>query len=199
MTSLFPHLWPDVGPCPFVVDQDAAMQVVLQHYDAGRDASYVTVSRGSEKELSQGSNPLSDKPATLRFASFVQGTTIIYDATDETLQGKARPFACDLNRRSFRLYALLPFQIEGTAMQVKNVNSQRYLKVAFVDARGEKIQAAMPFELRLIDRDESTLASKDCATDREGQFVYHLYYGAAAPMKAVVRSRLTGREETMEL
>src|SRR5207248_2246076 len=190
LASLFPHLWPDAGPCPFVVDEGAAKQIVLVHYDAGRDATYVTVSRSVDKKLSNRIDAPFDNPVTIRYASVVQGTTIIYDATEETLQGKARPFPCDLAQQSHRMYALLPFQLEGTALHAKSAGGHQYLNVGFVDACGERIQAALPFELRLIDSNENALAIEYSATDREGQFMCTLpYRAAAAATKAVVRSR----------
>src|SRR5436305_1824070 len=116
LASLFPHLWPDVGRCPFVVDQDAAKQVSLRHYDAGQDATYVTVARRLDENLSQHNDSLSDM-VTIGYAPFVEGTTIIYDAIEETLQGKAGQFPCNIIQQSFRMYPLLPFQIVATALQ----------------------------------------------------------------------------------
>src|SRR3954471_15023603 len=42
---------------------------------------------------------------TLTYRKDVAGTDLVYDLTGEFLQGKARPFDCDLTEQPVRLYA----------------------------------------------------------------------------------------------
>src|SRR4051812_3930178 len=108
LKALERELLAEAGRGPFVIDQHAAKWVELRHFWGGRDATYVVVSRKSSEFVVPSGSIL----ATIQYAMFVEGTTIIYDATDEMLQGKARPFVCDVTRQPARVYALLPMQIE---------------------------------------------------------------------------------------
>jgi hypothetical protein len=182
------QLRPDRGPCPFVVDQEYARRVALPHYSGGRDATYVLVSRKLDGKL-----PLADLAVTIRYAPFVEGTTIIYDLVDEMLQGKARPFVCDLGQRTMRVYAVMPYQIEAIQLRVEGSGLERSLHIAFLDARGETIQAALPFELQFHDSAGDDVGKQFCATDRHGQFARHMPTADIA--KCAVHSLLTGREE----
>src|SRR5262245_50186673 len=94
---LFRHLRPGEGACPFVIDDDTAKRVAMSHHTAGRDATLVQIGRKWDGKL-----PLDDLAVTIRYASFVEGTAIIYDLMDEIMQGKARPFDCDLKHRLAR-------------------------------------------------------------------------------------------------
>src|SRR5262249_19602011 len=188
---LLRELRSDREECPFVVDQDAAGRAALAHYSGGRDATYIVVSRKWN-----GGLPLSDLAVTIRYAPFVEGTAIIYDLTDETMQGKARPFVCNFGLRLSRGYALLPFQIEETTLIVDTSGGARQLHVAFCDAGGETIQATLPFELRLLGSDRRALRAEYCATDRRGRFSQVLTAGSS---QMVVRSLLTGREQSLDL
>ena len=137
LKALERELLADPGRCPFVIDQHAAKWIDLRHFSGGRDASYVVVSRKSSGFCAPSGSIL----ATIQYARFVEGTTIIYDATDETLQGKARPFVCDVTRPPARVYALLPMQIEEIVIAAKGLGEAAEIQVAFHDARGEAIEA----------------------------------------------------------
>ncbi|HMC12478.1 MAG TPA: hypothetical protein VKH44_14355 [Pirellulaceae bacterium] len=198
LKSLAHELRAATGPCPFVVDQEAARLIALSHYSGGRDATYVLVSRKLV-----GNPPLPDVAVTIGYAPFVEGTAIIYDLTDETMQGKARPFVCNLGGQLVRVYALMPFQIEETALSIERVGNNQHLHVAFLDARREAIQAALPFEMRLLAADGNVLWTDCRATDRRGKFFCPLeslsitLFGGGT--KLVIRSRLTGHEESLLL
>jgi hypothetical protein len=182
------------GPCPFVVDKQALKRVSLPHYSAGRDATYIHVSRKWNGKL-----PLTDLSVTIGYAPFVEGTTIIYDLIDEMMQGKARPFLCNLGQQFVRVYMMLPFQIEATDLRIEDPSGGRRLNVAFADARGEKIQAALPFELQIAEADGNPFLTEFCATDREGQFSRNLPSSACCGERVIVRSLLTGRKESLRL
>src|SRR5207248_332050 len=132
LTMLARQLRPDDGPCPFLVDEGAARQVTLPHYSGGRDATYVYVSRKWDGRI-----PLRDVAVTIHFPPFVEGTMIIYDVTAEMMQGKARPFVCNLDRKMVRVYAVLPFQVERISLRASGARGSQELQVTFLDARRE--------------------------------------------------------------
>jgi hypothetical protein len=183
----------DEEPCPFTVDEGAARQVTLPHFNGGRDATYVFVARKWDGRL-----PLHDVAVTIHYPPFVEGTTIIYDVTDELLQGKARPFVCNLGRKMIRVYAVMPFQVENISLQATGDSGHRQVQAAFLDARHETIQAALPFELRLVGASGKTLLTEYRSTDRSGRFTYTPEPEMPAS-RAVIRSLLTGREESIAL
>jgi hypothetical protein len=193
--ALLPELRANRGSCPFVVDAQAAKHVALSHLSGGRDAMYVVVARKPN-----GQSPLPALAVMIGYAPFVEGTTIIYDVTDETMQGKARPFVCDLGRRMERMYAVLPFQVEETSIRCQGTSEDRRLEVAFLDGRRQRIQAALPFELRLLNPDGATLMAEYVATDRHGRFSRPMpSRSIATATTATVRSLLTGRERSITL
>jgi hypothetical protein len=177
LADLSHYLKPGDEPCPFVVSPPHDATTKLIHHSAGRDATYVVIEAA--------------KPATITigYAEFVEGTTLIYDVTDETMQGKARPFACKLDRSRPRVYALLPVQIESNHVALRG----QQLEVEFRDARGKRIEAALPFELTL-SRDGGKTSVAYFSTTRDGRFVHKLAAGEDT-LSIVVRSLLTGCTE----
>jgi hypothetical protein len=177
---------------PFVAKGAAAKEVELCHYDAGRDASYVLVTRSEAAEVVHKIVTIDPKN--------IAGTTIIYDVTAEALQGKARPFTCDLGTETGRVYAIAPYQIEDISLRVeKNEFGDVRVHVAFLDARGERLQAALPFARWLTNplgsnRDEICLT-----TDRAGSYSDWLRWGpgdGSGLWTVSVRSLLTGRTQS---
>jgi len=140
---------------------------------------------------------------TIGYAPFVEGTAIIYDLTDETMQGKARPFVCNLRQQLVRLYAVMPFQIEETALSIEGVGNNRHLHVAFLDARREAIQAALPFELRLIAADAMCSAPTVAPPTAGASFScppgITFHHSLWWRHEACYPSRLTGHEESLLL
>jgi len=187
LVALSKELRPADDECPFVVDAAAALHVSLLHFSAGRDATYVVVSRNVG-----GKDSPENLAVNIGYRPFVEGTTIIYDATAETMQGKARPFVCNLHSSPrIRVYAVMPFQIEGTSLRSEGGR----LSVELLDARGERVAAALPFELRLVNASGEVLSAEYHSTDRAGHFSCE----AVRAGRAVVRSLLTGREESLTL
>ena len=163
------------GACPFVVVDPPESGIRFSHFSAGRDAAYVLVERSRPGGVIIG------------YAPFVDGTTLIYDVTGEALQGKARPFGCDLRRYERRVYVLLPVQIEAIRLETKN----RQVAVEFHDARGERIEAALPFQVianAAGGRQHRTYGS----TDRNGRATYAIPapFGLG-PWSVRIRSLLT--------
>lgn len=189
LSALARELRPGDGPCPFVVLEPSDFKVRLTHFSAGRDATYVVLDRAPSMAAAKFAS------VTIGFAPFVEGTTFIYDLTDETLQGKARPFICDFSRSQQLVYAVLPVQIETIRIRLHN---QR-IEVAFHDALGERIAAALPLALTLRDARDEARSSYAC-TDRDGRFVRALPTPAdSMPANITVRSLLTGRDERATL
>src|SRR5437660_12345905 len=110
LAALGLELRADEQPCPFIVEPPEELELDVRHYSGGRDATYVVISRRNRNERFGQAGVV----ANIRYPSFVEGTAIVYDLTAETMQGKARPFLCDLSRHEQRIYALLPLQIEQT-------------------------------------------------------------------------------------
>jgi hypothetical protein len=193
LKPLIHELRADSRPCPFVLDASDTKRIALSHYSAGGDATYIHVSRKWD-----GTQPPADLAVIIQYAPSVEGTTIIYDLIDETMQGKARPFVCNLGRQFIRAYMLLPFQVEEIVIRTEGAGDRRHFQVAFLDARSETIQAALPFELRLLGDDGKALRSEYHATDRQGRWSREAESFADAS-KIVVRSLLTGEEQTIRL
>lgn len=188
----------DYGDCPFVVDRRFESAVLIENYNGGRDATYVFVSRGAEwSEESPAALP------TIRFAPFVPGTSIIYDVTDATLQGKARPFACDLRKHHRRIYAVLPVQIEAIKIGYQIVREDRQARVSFHDARGEQLEAVCPFEIQstfevggrscVVTKDAPKLLRTTAGSGEHNEVLYGLQF-APGTQTFLVRSLMTGRE-----
>lgn len=167
-------------------------QVECKNRGADRDVRYVLV-----RAVAGGPTPLR---ATIGFSEQISGTDLIYDVTGEFLQGKARPFECDLTLQRQRLYAVLPFQLESISLAaVERVQRGEHVqvKVEFLQGTGARIAGTLPFHLELFRPDGSRQHEAWQATDRAGG------YSATLPLprdatpgrwSLVVRSQLNGQE-----
>jgi hypothetical protein len=199
-------LWKELeggkGECPFILDGADEREISLRHYDGGRDATYVYVWLQGIFSSQPGTvvAPKVDATVKVRYPAFVAGTTIIYDATAEAMQGKARPFVCDLTKRALRVYALLPYQIEAVDARAEVKDGNVHLRISFLDARGEIIQAALPFERHFITPKGTGLREYN-VTARNGVFNQTPKYEwriAPGKWKFVVRSLLAKFETAAE-
>ena len=182
LAPLSRYLRPGEGECPFVVRDSHRADVRLTHFSPGRDATYVVIQSSKLEKVIIG------------YAPFVEGTALIYDVTAAAMQGKARPFECDL-RIGGRVYALLPVQIEAIRVALRG----RRIEVEFGDARGERVEAALPFVLLLQTASRKVGAAYSC-TDRDGRFVREIAEVEADELLSVtVRSLVTGCEERTAL
>ena len=186
------RLQPRVDRPLFVPRGTAARDVVLREFDGGRDVAYIVVARRLVEVATR---------VTIGFGPDVPGTHLIYDATAGEMQGKARPFDVDLTDAQAKVFALLPVQIEAIALAVERTPGGRMLRVEFHDARSERLQAALPFHVQIEAVSGRLTRPGFFATDRDGRFSSHpdLLADAPAGCKIVVRSQLTGREETVVL
>lgn len=171
------------------VPQGAKAELVRVHqFDGGRDATYIVVEQRQKSESGKGPR------VTIGFLPEVDGTSLIYDLTDETLQGKARPFECDLSRRGLRLYALLPVQIEKISLSITK-RPDPMLTIEFQDARGARLGAAMPYRLRVLDSARIGSTSGYSSTELHGRKSIPLPSGTGV---LSVTSAATGREESVK-
>lgn len=191
LAPLLPFLKTSTGSCPFIASGKDAQHVLLTHYAGGHDATYVIVQRTGSDARRYDAGGLS---ITIGYAAFVEGTTLIYDLVAEQMQGKARPFECDLRGRAYRVYAVLPYQIERTSVIVEQSRPQRSMDIRFVDARDEPLAAALPFQWRL-SQGSDLLVGGFAATSQQGRCRLDLPSNRKGNMELVVRSLLTGHEE----
>lgn len=114
----------------------------------GRDVKYVIV---YAREVPENWQPGIQE--TLVYRRDVAGTDLVYDLTGEFMQGKARPFECDLRKLPLRIYAVLPFQVERIELaaeqrpDIKLIHNEGHdayrvslnLRVTIQDATGSPI------------------------------------------------------------
>lgn len=177
--------------------------------DGGRDVKYVIV---YARELPASSRPGIRESVTYR--RDVAGTDVIYDLTGEFLQGKARPFACDLRTLPLRVFAVLPFQVERLKMSaqqraVARPRSERQhegriahlkLRVQFLDGADEPMEGRFPIGLGLRRRDDEVSCGRYTTTDNLEPFTLAFPVASAdRDLRVVVRSLMTGDELTLPI
>jgi hypothetical protein len=187
------RLQPHSGPCPFVVRGPVAQAIGLAHFSGGRDATYVFVSRKAEFR----STPGADAP-TIHFAPEVAGTAIIYDVTAGGMQGKARPFDCDLGQHATRIYAVMPYQIEGVRTSREPDSRGFVLQVEFVDARQERIEAILPLSKELCLPNGVRSKSRSLTDEKGINRASFSVDRKPIPCQLIVRSLLADWETTLE-
>lgn len=170
----------------FVSQAGAASHLTITQLDGGRDAKYLLISTNLKSSVKE----------TIGYRPEVAGTDLIYDLSAEMMQGKARPFACDLASGETKVYALMPVQLEAIDVHIATTDKGRILHVEFHDARGERLQAILPFHLRLDGPAGKPLRQTYALTDRDGRYASlpELLADASAGSRVVVRSQLTGWE-----
>ena len=141
---------------------------------------------------------------TLTYRPDVAGTDLVYDLTGAFMQGKARPFECDLRKKSARLYALLPFQIESVAVTVLEVvkptagqgRGVRF-QVEFLDGLGRRAAGALPCQVELHKPHGDVFWRRCLASSKEGDLSAAIELPQDAPSgkwSLVVRSQLDGKQ-----
>ena len=186
LSVLEKHLQADDRRCPFVIKGAAASDFALQSFRGGRDAVYVTVAKTSPDAI----NP------EIHFADDLDSTSLIYDATAGCLQGKARPFVCDLTAIDSRIYVVLPYQIEGIASAIEQ-SARAVLEVWHVDASEAAIPAALPFVLAITDaRGETKVGYR--STNHDGRRHEQLPAPESNTRKIAIKSLLTDWQTIIE-
>ena len=180
------HIQADDRPCPFVIKGAAASDFALQHFRGGPDAVYVMVAKTSPDAI----NPI------IHFADHLDSTSLIYDATAGCLQGKVRPFVCDLTAIDSRIYVVLPYQIEGLASAIEQ-SERAVLEVWHVDASEASIPAALPFVLAITDaRGETKICYR--STNHDGRRHEQLPAPEKNTRKISIKSLLTDWQTIIE-
>jgi hypothetical protein len=121
-------------------------KLTCEGFTAGKDVELVLV-RAKSGEDGKALAVLE----TLTYRKDVAGSDLVYDLTGEFLQGKARPFDCDLRKQPQRLYALLPFQVEKLAVVAGKPSDKVSFAAEFQNALGQRVRGALPCyaELRM--------------------------------------------------
>ena len=166
-------------------------------YIAGKDVLIVLVRAKRDAD----GKPLPVKE-TLTYRKDVAGTDLVYDLTGEFLQGKARPFDCDLRDRPARLYALLPFQVENLAITARQQPGKVTIEVELQNALRKRVEGALPCHAELRMPDGKVGWERFLATSPEGT----LTEAAELPLRSphgkwslIVRSLLDGKEVTVPI
>lgn len=187
------------GDLPLFVVEPGTGKATCENGPAYRDVRYVRVVRG--EDASPAGQPV--RP-TISYSPAVAGTDLIYDVTGEFLQGKARPFECDLSRESARVYAVLPFQMEIIAVvaEPRTEPDALAVRVEFQQASGERIVGSLPFELQLLAAHGHLAHASWRTTDAAGLFAATLPRPndtVAGGWSLVVRSQLDGQTKRVEI
>jgi hypothetical protein len=203
----FGNIWFEakrVADPPLLVSRAGAGSVLrIDQHDGGKGAQYFFISRKEQKHaFFDRPLPVFPPPReTIAFLPQVAGTDILYDLTDEMLQGKCRPFVCDVTTVRCRVYALLPVQIEAIALTAGVAPAGSTAQVEFHDARGQRLQAVFPFHFR-IEADGNEIKSGYYVTEVDGRFDFSktkLLTDLPPGATLTVRSQLTGREKSCSL
>jgi len=169
--------------------------LTCEGFVGGKDVEIVLVRAKHDAD----GKPLAVKE-TLTYRKNVAGTDLVYDLTGEFMQGKARPFDCNLREQPARLYALLPFQVEGLLVVVKQQQDAIAIEVEFQNALGKRVEGSLPCHAQLRTPGGKVAWERYLATSPEGK----LTATAALPPKSphgkwslIVRSLADGKEVTL--
>ncbi|MBC7856943.1 MAG: hypothetical protein IAF94_26230, partial [Pirellulaceae bacterium] len=138
-------------------------QLTCEGFSGGKDVELVLVrarldSQGSAQALRE----------TLTYRQNVAGSDLVYDLTGEFLQGKARPFDCDLRELPARLYALLPFQVESLSVVAEQQARAVRMEVEFRNALGKRVAGTLPCHAALKAPDGKVAWERSLATSLDG-------------------------------
>ena len=118
------------------------------------------------------------------------------------MQGKARPFDCDLRNQPARLYALLPFQVERLVVFAKQQQDAIAIEVEFQNALGKRVEGSLPCHAQLRTPDGKVSWERYLATSPEGKLTATADFPPTSPhgkWSLIVRSLVDGKEVTLPL
>jgi hypothetical protein len=164
-------------------------------YFAGKDVEIVLV----RANLDSGGKPLAVKE-TLTYRQDVAGSDLVYDLTGEFMQGKARPFDCDLREQPARLYALLPFQVEELVVSAKQVAAKITVDVEFRNGLSQRVAGSLPCHVELRMPGGKVAWDRYLATSSDGALKAAAELPPQVPpgkWSLVVRSLLDGKLVTL--
>jgi hypothetical protein len=166
--------------------------LTCEGFVGGKDVEIVLVRAKRDAD----GKPLAVKE-TLTYRKDVAGTDLVYDLTGEFMQGKARPFDCDLRQQSVRVYALLPFQVENLSVLAKQQPEKLIIEVEFQNALGKRVAGTLPCHAELRAPDGKIAWEHFPATSKDGTLISAAQLPPNAPRgkwSLVVRSLLDGKE-----
>lgn len=176
--------------------------LICTSFEGGKDVELILV---RARQDASGNTPAIRE--TLTYREDVAGTDLVYDLTREFMQGKARPFVCDLSKLPARVYALLPFQIESLSVTLLGQNgtaagqgSGIEFTVEFLDGLGKRAAGVLPCHVELRKPDGSSAWQRFLATSPEGILTAEAALprdAAAGKWSLVVRSQLDGKQVTL--
>ncbi|MGI8982735.1 MAG: hypothetical protein ACR2FY_26165 [Pirellulaceae bacterium] len=167
-------------------------QLTCEGFSGGKDVVLVLVRARPD---SQGRHQAVREKLTFR--QDVAGSNLVYDLTGEFMQGKARPFDCDLREQPARLYAVLPFQVESLTVIAKQQGGMVNLAVEFLTALGNRVQGTLPCHAVLKTPNGKVAWERCLATSKDGTFTAAAELPPEAPRGKwllIVRSLLDGKE-----
>ena len=169
-------------------------QLTCEGFTGGKDVEIVLV---RAKKGADG-KPLAVRE-TLTYRRDVAGTDLVYDLTGEFMQGKARPFDCDLRQQPARLYALLPFQVDQLSVESDQQRDKIHLRVAMLNALGKPAAGTLPCHAQLGIGGKVAWSSF-LATSKNGTLANTIDFpqDPRGKWSLIVRSLLDGQQATRE-
>lgn len=134
---------------------------------------------------------------TLTYRKDVAGSDLVYDLTGEFMQGKARPFDCNLREQPARVYALLPFQVENLAVVARQQPEKIVIEIEFQNALGKRVEGSLPCHAQLRTPNGKVAWERYLATSPERKLTATADLPPKSPRgkwSLVVRSLLDGKE-----
>lgn len=187
-----------IGQPMLIAADRAARNLEFRQLAGGREVHYVVVANVQPMRSDGTWRP---RKETLTYRDDVAGTDLIYDVTGEFMQGKARPFVCDLASLPVRIYAILPFQLESLAAKLQpreDAGGELRVSVEFREGSGRPIEGRLPFAATLVrDKDRQSVLAQYAVTSPQGAGTISMQIPAdVAPgrYQLVVRSQLQGEE-----
>lgn len=172
-------------------------RLTCEGFSGGKDVELVLVralrdSRRKEQAVRE----------TLTYRQNVAGSDLVYDLTGEFLQGKARPFDCDLRQQPARLYALLPFQVESLTVIARQQGGMVRMEVEFRNALGRRVEGTLPCDAVLKLPDGTVVWERYLATSKDGALTAIAELppeDSRGKWSLTVRSLLDGKEVTLPI
>ena len=187
------------GRGAFTSGRGCESEITLLQIDGGRDATYVAAVNDSfvksQADWVQVTEELTPYPKSAKGQ--------LYDCTEEKDLGVLKPVTCDLTKQTARVYAVLkraPTKIDLKAQQTVIACETLNVAVQFLDAKGQRIEALIPFALSLMRPDRTVAREFYRSTTRSGEFSMALPTAINAPAgvwRLTVRCQLNGAITTL--
>ncbi len=195
--ELMPKFYAAMGDTlrtPLMSSKGAEAKASTFSMNGGRDATYV---------IAVNDYYYKNRASWVQFAETLLPNGVVtgglYDLTAERSLGAVAPVSCVFTDVTARVYGLLARPVASidlaATQKVKGGDALR-LRVRFLDAAKQPLQAAIPFALTLVQPDGTSALKLYRSTDVAGQFGLSWTAPANAPVgkwSLTVRSQLDGR------